>query len=38
MLEKTKIEAPKVETTEGEEGSKAEATDAPAAEVAPKAD
>jgi small subunit ribosomal protein S4 len=36
MLEKTKVEAPKAEATE--EGSEAEATDAPAAEVAPKAD
>ena len=32
MLEKTKVEAPKAEATEGEEGSKAEATDAPAAD------
>ena len=38
MLEKTKVEAPKVEGTEDEEGSKAEATDAPAVEAAPKAE
>ena len=38
MLEKTKVEAPKAETTEDEEGNKAETTDAPAAEAAPKAE